>query len=64
MAKTCQVGLRLDAEDGRELKRISRLVGRSEHDVLRDSIRMYVRQADEQRKFLDSVERGWYELRK
>jgi len=54
----------LATEDGRELKRISRLVGRSEHDVLRDSIRMYVRQADEQRKFLDSVERGWYELRK
>jgi hypothetical protein len=24
---------------------------------------MYVRNADEQRAFIDSVERGWYELR-
>ena len=63
MAKTCQVGLRLDAEDCRELERISRLVGRSEQDVVRDSIRMYVRQADEQRSFLGSVERGWHEFR-
>jgi predicted DNA-binding protein len=63
MAKTCQLGLRLDEEDGRELKRISGLVGRTEQDVVRDSIRMYVRHIDEQQQFLDSVERGWYELR-
>ena len=24
---------------------------------------MYVRNADEQKEFIDSVERGWYELR-
>jgi hypothetical protein len=24
---------------------------------------MYVRNADEQREFIDSVKRGWYELR-
>lgn len=63
MAKTCQLGLRLDEQDGRELKRISSLVGRTEQDVVRDSIRMYVRYVDEQQQFLDSVERGWYELR-
>ena len=27
-----------------------------------DSLRMYVRSADEQKDFFDSVERGWYEL--
>jgi len=63
MAKTCQLGLRLEEDDGQNLKRISRLTGRSEQDVVRDSIRMYVRYVDEQQQFLDSVERGWYELR-
>ncbi len=63
MAKTCQLGLRLDEDDGQNLKRISRLIGRSEQDVVRDSLRMYVRHIDEQQQFLDSVERGWYELR-
>lgn len=63
MAKTCQLGLRLEEGDGQDLKRISRLTGRSEQDVVRDSIRMYVRYVDEQQQFLDSVERGWYELR-
>lgn len=63
MAKTCQSGLRLDEEDGRELKRISGLAGRTELDLVRDSIRMYVRHIDEQQQFLESVEWGWYELR-
>ena len=30
--------------------------------MIRDSLRMYVRNADEQKEFFDSVERGWYEL--
>jgi hypothetical protein len=36
---------------------------RFEEDEVRDSIRMYVRDLDDQQQFLDSVERGWYELR-
>lgn len=31
-------------------------------NVLRDSLRMYVHSADEQREFFESVEQGWYEL--
>jgi hypothetical protein len=63
MARTRQVGLRLDENDTLDLKRIARIEGRSEQDVLRDSLRMYVRTADEHKAFIDSVERGWYELR-
>jgi predicted transcriptional regulator len=62
MASTRQLGLRLDDGDNVNLKRIARLEGRTEQDILRDSLRMYVRNADEQREFIDSVERGWYEL--
>ncbi len=63
MARTRQLGLRLDEEDNMNLKRIAQLEGRTEQDILRDSLRMYVRSANEQRAFIDSVERGWYELR-
>ena len=63
MATTRQLGLRLDEKDKTNLKRISEIEGRSEQDILRDSLRMYVRSADEQREFVTSVERGWYELR-
>jgi len=63
MASTRQLGLRLDEGDNVNLRRIARLEGRTEQDILRDSLRMYVRNADEQREFIDSVERGWYELR-
>lgn len=63
MAKSRQVGLRLDDDDEMDLKRVAQREGRSEQDVLRDSLRMYVRSADEQKDFVDSVERGWYELR-
>ncbi len=63
MASTRQLGLRLDEKDNSNLKRISVIEGRSEQDILRDSLRMYVRSADEQREFVTSVERGWYELR-
>ena len=63
MASTRQLGLRLDENDNFNLKRISEIEGRSEQDILRDSLRMYVRSADERREFVASVERGWYELR-
>lgn len=63
MASTRQLGLRLDEGDTVNLRRIAQLEGRTEQDILRDSLRMYVRNADEQREFIDSVERGWYELR-
>ena len=63
MASTRQLGLRLDENDNSNLRRIAQLEGRTEQDILRDSLRMYVRNADEQRAFIDSVERGWYELR-
>lgn len=63
MASTRQLGLRLDESDNVNLKRIAQLEGRTEQDILRDSLRLYVRNADEQREFIDSVERGWYELR-
>lgn len=57
-----QLGLRLDEADSMNLKRIAQREGRNEQDVIRDSLRMYVRSADEQKEFFDSVERGWYEL--
>lgn len=63
MASTRQLGLRLDENDNQCLKRIAQREGRSEQEVLRDSLRMYARSSDEQKEFLDSVERGWYELR-
>ena len=57
-----QLGLRLDETDSMNLKRIAQREGRNEQDVIRDSLRMYVRNADEQKEFFESVERGWYEL--
>ncbi len=63
MGSNRQLGLRLDETDSLNLKRIAQREGRNEQDVLRDSLRMYVRHADEQKEFMDSVERGWYELR-
>ncbi|MDA8414387.1 MAG: hypothetical protein M0023_11460 [Desulfobacteraceae bacterium] len=63
MAGSRQLGLRLDENDSMNLKRIAQREGRNEQDVIRDSLRMYVRGADEQKEFFDSVERGWYELR-
>ena len=62
MAKTRQVGLRLDADDDLGLKRIAQREGRSEQEILRDSLRLYVRTADERKNFQTSVEQGWYEL--
>ncbi len=62
MAKVKQLGLRLDDSDQLDLKRVAQRESRSEQDVLRDSLRMYVRSTDDQVKFIESVERGWYEL--
>lgn len=62
MAKAKQVGLRLDDSDQLDLKRVAKRECRSEQDVLRDSLRMYVRSTDDQMKFVESIERGWYEL--
>ncbi len=63
MAKVKQIGLRLDDCDQMELKRVAHREGRTEQDILRDSLRMYIRSADDQMEFIESVERGWYELR-
>src|SRR6266568_202439 len=63
MARSRQLGLRLDEKDNMNLKRIAQREGRTEQDILTDSLRLYVRSADEQKDFIDSVERGWYELR-
>ena len=63
MTKSRQVGLRLDADDDLGLKRVAQREGRSEQEILRDSLRMYIRTADERKEFINSVERGWYELR-
>ena len=57
-----QLGLRLDEADSMNLKRIAQWEGRNEQDVIRDSLRLYVRSADEQKELFDSVKRGWYEL--
>ena len=63
MAKSRQVGLRLAEVDDTDLRRVALREGRSEQEILRDSLRMYVHTADEQNDFYNSVERGWYELR-
>ena len=57
-----QRGLRPDKADGMNLEQIAQREGRNEQDVIRDSLRMYVRSADEQKELFESVERGWYEL--
>jgi len=57
MARSRQLGLRLDESDDMNLKRIAQSEGRTEQDILRDSLRMYVRSVDEQKAFIDSVER-------
>lgn len=62
MAKSQQMGLRLSPEEAMDLKRVAEDEGRSEPEIARESIRMYVRMHDEMKEFHDSVERGWYEL--
>lgn len=62
MARTRQKGLRLQPEEEMDLKRVAEYEGRSEQDVLRDSLRLYVHASDDRRKFLASVEQGWVEI--
>jgi len=62
MAKSKQVGLRLDEHDEAILKEIATRSRRTEQDVLRDSLRMYAENFQEQMHFMQSVERGWFEL--
>ncbi len=54
---------RLDESDCMNLNRVDQRECRNEQDVLRDSLQMDIRYADEQKDFFDSIERGWYELR-
>lgn len=63
MAKSQQMGLRLSTEEAMALKRVAEDEGRSEPEIARESIRMYVRMHDEMKEFFSSVERGWYQLR-
>ena len=62
MSKTRQKNLRLTSDDEANLQRIARLEGRSGQDILRDSLRMYIRAFDDRREFLASVEQGWVEI--
>ena len=62
MAKTQQLGLRLSPEEAQALKRVAEDEGRSEPEIARESIRIYVRMHDEMKAYVESVERGWYEL--
>lgn len=63
MGKSAQLGLRLSLEDAESLKRVAEDEHRSEADVARESIQMYVKRHDERKGFLESVERGWYQLK-
>lgn len=62
MNKTKQKNLRLAPEEEKDLQRIANLEGRSEQDILRDSLHMYIRAVDDRREFLASVEQGWVEI--
>jgi predicted DNA-binding protein len=62
MNKTKQKNLRLAPEEVKDLQRIANLEGRSEQDILRDSLQMYIRAVDDRREFLASVEQGWVEI--
>lgn len=63
MAKNKQVNLKLDDSDVAVLKQITDFEGRSEQDVLRDSLRIYACNALRHKELLESVEKGWLELR-
>lgn len=63
MAMEKQVNLRLDGADEATLKFIAEAQGRSEQEVLRYSFRKYAKEFRDQMDFLQSVERGWVELK-
>ena len=63
MAMEKQVNLRLDDADEATLKFMAEAQGRSEQEVLRYSFRKYAKEFRDQMDFLQSVERGWVELK-
>ncbi|MDW7645778.1 MAG: hypothetical protein SCI25_12145 [Desulfuromonadales bacterium] len=63
MALDKQINLRLDGTDEKNLKFIAEAQGRSEQDVLRHSFRKYAKDFQDQMDFIQSVERGWVELK-
>lgn len=63
MALDKQINLRLDAADEKTLKIMAETQGRSEQEVLRHSFRKYAKEFQDQMDFLQSVERGWVELK-
>lgn len=63
MAMEKQVNLRLDDTDETTLKFMAEAQGRSEQEVLRYSFRKYAKEFRDQMDFLQSVERGWVELK-
>lgn len=63
MAMEKQVNLRLDGADEAALKFMAEAQGRSEQEVLRYSFRKYAKEFRNQMDFLQSVERGWVELK-
>lgn len=58
-----QINLRLDKADEKTLKYMAEAQGRSEQEVLRHSLRRYAKEFKDQMDFLQSVERGWVELK-
>jgi hypothetical protein len=63
MAMDKQINLRLDDADEATLKFMAETQGRSEQEVLRYSFRRYAKEFQDQMEFLQSVERGWVELK-
>ena len=63
MAMDKQINLRLDGADEATLKFMAETQGRSEQEVLRYSFRRYAKEFQDQMEFLQSVERGWVELK-
>lgn len=63
MAMEKQINLRLDGSDSLTLKEIAEAQGRSEQEILRYSFRKYAKEFQDQAAFLNSVEKGWVELR-
>ena len=63
MAMDKQINLRLDGADEKTLKFMAEAQGRSEQEVLRHSFRKYAKEFKDQMDFLQSVERGWVELK-
>lgn len=63
MAMEKQINLRLDNSDEATLKFMAEAQGRSEQEILRYSFRKYAKEFLDQMNFINSVERGWVELK-